>query len=71
MMPVDGIDQLATGDATLLGAVGAPDLPDDVTRWGLPIPIRREFDHYVNAPVRILPGVRSPLAGASSWTSQW
>ena len=64
MMPVDGLDQLATGDATLLGAVGAPDIPDDVTLWGLLIPIRREFDQYVNLrPVRILPGVISPLAG--------
>ena len=64
MMPTDGIDQLATGDATLLGAVGAPDIPDDVTLWGLLIPIRREFQQYVNLrPVRILPGVVSPLAG--------
>ena len=65
MMPVDGIDQLATGDATLLGAVGAQDIPDDVTLWGLLIPIRREFDQYVNLrPIRILPGVTSPLANA-------
>lgn len=64
MMPVDGIDQLATGDAILLGAVGAPDIPDDVTLWGLLIPIRREFQQYVNLrPVRILPGVVSPIAG--------
>jgi len=64
MMPVDGIAQLTTGDATLLGAVGAPDIPDDVTLWGLLIPIRREFDQYVNLrPIRILPGVTSPLAG--------
>jgi tartrate dehydrogenase/decarboxylase / D-malate dehydrogenase len=65
MMPVDGIDQLATGDATLLGAVGAQDIPDDVTLWGLLIPIRREFEQYVNLrPIRILPGVTSPLANA-------
>jgi tartrate dehydrogenase/decarboxylase / D-malate dehydrogenase len=64
MMPVDGIEQLATGDAILLGAVGAEDIPDDVTLWGLLIPIRREFDQYVNLrPVRVLPGVTSPLAG--------
>jgi tartrate dehydrogenase/decarboxylase/D-malate dehydrogenase len=64
MMPLDGIDQLATGDATILGAVGAEDIPDDVTLWGLLIPIRREFDQYVNLrPIRILPGVTSPLAG--------
>jgi tartrate dehydrogenase/decarboxylase / D-malate dehydrogenase len=64
MMPVDGIELLATGDATLLGAVGAEDIPDDVTLWGLLIPIRREFDQFVNLrPVRVLPGVTSPLAG--------
>jgi tartrate dehydrogenase/decarboxylase/D-malate dehydrogenase len=65
MMPTDGIEQLADGDAILLGAVGAPDIADDVTLWGLLIPIRREFLQYVNLrPVRILPGVRSPLRDA-------
>jgi hypothetical protein len=59
---VDAIDQLGDGDATLLGAVGAADIPDDVTLWGLLIPIRREFDQYVNLrPIKILPGVTSPL----------
>ena len=62
MMPLDGIDQLSSGDAVFLGAVGAPDIPDDVTLWGLLIPIRREFEQYVNLrPVRTLPGVESPL----------
>ncbi len=65
MMPTDGIEQLSDGDAILLGAVGAPDIPDDVTLWGLLIPIRRNFLQYVNLrPVRILPGVRSPLRDA-------
>jgi tartrate dehydrogenase/decarboxylase/D-malate dehydrogenase len=64
MMPLDGIEQMSTGDAILLGAVGAPDIPDDVTLWGLLIPIRREFQQYVNLrPIKILPGVVSPLAG--------
>src|SRR4051794_7210294 len=67
MMPVDGIEQLATGDGILLGAVGAEDIPDVVTLWGLLIPIRREFDQYVNLrPIRILPGVTSPLAGVDA-----
>jgi tartrate dehydrogenase/decarboxylase/D-malate dehydrogenase len=62
MMPVDGIETLATGDAILLGAVGAPGIPDDVTLWGLLIPIRRAFLQYVNLrPVRLLPGITSPL----------
>ena len=48
-------------DAILLGADGAPDIADDVTLWGLLIPIRREFLQYVNLrPVRVLPGVTSP-----------
>lgn len=64
MMPVDGIEQLADGDGILLGAVGAPDVPDDVTLWGLLIPIRREFDQYVNLrPMRLLPGVAGSMPG--------
>jgi tartrate dehydrogenase/decarboxylase/D-malate dehydrogenase len=32
--------------------------------WGLLIPIRREFQQYVNLrPVRLLPGIESPLKG--------
>ena len=65
MMPADGLEQMATGHGILLGVVGAPDIPDDVTLWGLLIPIRREFLQYVNVrPIRILPGVRSPLRSA-------
>ena len=64
MMPADGIRQLADHDAILLGAVGYPGVPDHVSLWGLLIPIRREFDQYVNLrPVRLLPGVPCPLAG--------
>jgi tartrate dehydrogenase/decarboxylase/D-malate dehydrogenase len=62
MMPADGIDQLRPHDAILLGAVGFPGVPDHISLWGLLIPIRREFDQYVNLrPVRLLPGVTSPL----------
>lgn len=62
MMPVDGIEQMSDGDAILLGAVGHPELPDHETLWGLLIPIRREFLQYINLrPVRVLPGVVSPL----------
>ena len=64
MMPPDGIARLSRFDAIFLGAVGAPGVPDHVSLWGLLIPIRRSFDQYVNLrPVRLLPGVRSPLAG--------
>jgi tartrate dehydrogenase/decarboxylase/D-malate dehydrogenase len=64
MMPVDGLKRLSGFDAILLGAVGAPGVADHVSLWGLLIPIRRHFQQYVNLrPVRLLPGIRSPLAG--------
>jgi tartrate dehydrogenase/decarboxylase/D-malate dehydrogenase len=66
MMPEDGLEQLRACDAIFLGAVGAPGVPDHVSLWGLLIPIRRTFRQYVNLrPVRLLPGVRSPLADRS------
>jgi tartrate dehydrogenase/decarboxylase/D-malate dehydrogenase len=62
MMPADGIAQLRQHDAIFLGAVGFPGVPDHVSLWGLLIPIRREFDQYVNLrPVRLLPGIPCPL----------
>jgi len=64
MMPVDGIETLARHDAVFLGAVGLPEIPDTETLWGLLIPIRREFQQYVNLrPIRALEGVPSPVAG--------
>ncbi len=62
MMPDDGILRLRDHDSILLGAVGFPGVPDHLSLWGLLIPIRREFDQYVNLrPVRLLAGIRSPL----------
>src|SRR5277367_5120773 len=62
MMPEDGIHRLRDHDAIFLGAVGYPGVPDHISLWGLLIPIRREFDQYVNLrPVRLLSGVRCPL----------
>jgi tartrate dehydrogenase/decarboxylase/D-malate dehydrogenase len=64
MMPEDGLDQLRHFEAIYLGAVGFPGVPDHVSLWGLLIPIRRSFRQYINLrPVRLLKGVRSPLAG--------
>lgn len=64
MMPEDGLDRLRQHEAIFLGAVGYPGVPDHVSLWGLLIPIRRTFDQYVNLrPVRLLDGIRSPLAG--------
>jgi tartrate dehydrogenase/decarboxylase/D-malate dehydrogenase len=66
MMPADGLDRLQPFDAILLGAVGDPVLADHLSLWGLLLPIRRGFDQAVNLrPVRLLPGVKTPLAGRS------
>ncbi len=66
MMPEDGIEQLRAFDAIYLGAAGFPTVPDHVSLWGLLIPIRREFDQYVNLrPVRLFDGVPCPLVGRS------
>src|SRR6202140_1672664 len=62
MMPEDGLDQLRSFDTVFLGAVGYPGVPDHISLWGLLIPIRRNFQQYVNPrPIRLLAGVDSPL----------
>jgi tartrate dehydrogenase/decarboxylase/D-malate dehydrogenase len=63
MCPPDFIEQLRQHDAIFLGAVGHPQLPDNVTLNGLLLPIRRAFDQYANVrPAILYPGVQSPLA---------
>ena len=63
MMPVDGLAQIRNHDAIYLGAVGFPTVPDHVSLGGLLLPIRRQFQQYANVrPVRLMPGVRTPLA---------
>ena len=72
LMPTDGLDRLRTVDAILFGAVGAPDIPDHVTLWGLRLPICQGFDQYANIrPTRILPGVTSPLRGVGPKDLDW
>ena len=65
MMPDDWKDQIGGHDAIFFGAVGWPAiLPDHESLWGSLIKFRREFDQYVNLrPVKLMPGVTSPLAG--------
>ncbi len=64
MMPEDWKDKIGRHDAIFFGAVGWPvKIPDHVSLWGSLIQFRREFDQYVNLrPVRLMPGVPSPLA---------
>src|ERR1700704_1424766 len=62
MMDEDGFDRLSAFDAIYLGALGAPGV-SDVASAGLILAIRQRFDQYVNLrPMRLLPGLSSPLA---------
>lgn len=64
MMPDDWFETLKQYDAIFFGAVGWPDkVPDHISLWGSLLQFRRRFDQYVNLrPVRLMPGVKSPLA---------
>jgi tartrate dehydrogenase/decarboxylase / D-malate dehydrogenase len=61
-IPGGGLDQLKKFDAIFFGAVGAPDVADHLSLWGLRLPICQGFDQYANVrPARVLPGIKSPL----------
>ena len=65
MMPHDWKQRIGSHDAIYFGAVGWPaKVPDHISLWGSLVLFRREFDQYINLrPVRLMPGVTSPLAG--------
>lgn len=72
LMPSDGIERLKRFDAIYFGAVGAPDVPDHLTLWGLRLAICQPFDQYANVrPTRILPGIESPLRGVTAKDLDW
>ena len=71
-MPADGLATLKTFDAIYFGAVGAVDVPDHVSLWGLRLPICQGFDQYANIrPTRVLPGVVSPLRDVGPGDLDW
>lgn len=72
LMPDGGPDQIRDFDAIFFGAVGAPDVPDHITLWGLRLPICQGFDQYANVrPTKILPGISSPLADVGPGDLDW
>ena len=64
MLPDDWKEKLSKHNAIFFGAVGMPDqVPDHISLWGSLLQFRREFDQYINLrPVKLFPGVNSPLA---------
>ena len=72
MMPEDGLETLKSFDSIYFGAVGAEDIPDHITLWGLRLPICQGFDQFANVrPTRILPGISSPLKDKGPGDLDW
>ena len=72
MMDEDGLDRLREVDAIFFGAVGWPSVPDHVSLWGLRLAICQGFDQYVCLrPVKLLPGIASPLVKGTAETIDW
>ena len=72
MMPAGALALLEPFDAILFGAVGSPDLPDDVTLWGLRLPICQGLDQYANVrPTRILAGLKPALRDCAPADLDW
>ena len=64
IIPDGGIETLRAHDAIYLGAVGHPDVPPGVIEKGLLLTLRFQLDQYINLrPVKLYPGVETPLAG--------
>jgi 3-isopropylmalate dehydrogenase len=63
-LPASVLAELREHDAILLGAIGDPSVPPGVLERGVLLPLRFELDHHVNLrPVKLFPGVSTPLAG--------
>jgi tartrate dehydrogenase/decarboxylase/D-malate dehydrogenase len=72
MMPESGVEQLKEYDTIYFGSAGDPNIPDHVTLWGLRLKICQSLDQYANLrPVRLLPGINSPLRDVSEKDIDW
>ena len=72
MLAPDALATLRTFDAIYFGAVGAPDLPDDLTLWGLRLAICQGLDQFANIrPTRVLRGLASPLRDLAAGDLDW
>ncbi|PYH88173.1 putative tartrate dehydrogenase [Aspergillus ellipticus CBS 707.79] len=71
-IPDGGLDRLKKHDAILFGAVGAPDVPDHISLWGLRLAICQPLQQYANVrPTKIFRGTRSPLRNCTSGDLDW
>ncbi|GAA6000158.1 uncharacterized protein JCM10292_004011 [Rhodotorula paludigena] len=71
-LPENHLDILRAYDAILFGAVGAPDVPDHISLWGLRLAICQPLQQYANVRrTRVLPGTSSPLANCKPGQLDW
>ncbi|KIR98722.1 tartrate dehydrogenase [Cryptococcus deuterogattii 2001/935-1] len=71
-VPDNHLDILRKFDAILFGAVGAPDVPDHISLWGLRLAICQPLQQYANVRrTRILPGTESPLRNCKTGQLDW
>jgi 3-isopropylmalate dehydrogenase len=62
-LPGEALEELAESDAILFGAVGHPDVEPGILEQDILLRLRRELDQYINLrPVKLHPGVRSPIS---------
>ena len=67
ILPEGAVDELRQYDAIYLGAIGHPDVKPGVLEKGLLLQLRFQLDQYINLrPVKLYPGVETPLAGKGS-----
>ena len=67
MMDADWLERISGFDAIYLGAIGAPTVPDYISARELILPLRQRLVQYVNLrPMRLMPGISSPLGGRTA-----
>ncbi|KAI9816286.1 MAG: hypothetical protein M1827_001888 [Pycnora praestabilis] len=71
-IPEGGLDYLRKFDAILFGSVGAPDVPDHISLWGLRLAICQPLQQYANVrPTKVLRGTSSPLRDCGPGDLDW
>jgi len=71
-VPDDALTTLKKFDAILFGAVGAPDVPDHISLWGLRLAICQPLQQYANVrPTKVFRGTTSPLRNCKAGDLDW
>ncbi|CZR64837.1 related to 3-isopropylmalate dehydrogenase [Phialocephala subalpina] len=71
-LPDDALEQVRRFNAIIFGAVGAPDVPDHISLWGLRLALCQPLQQYANVrPTRILRGTTSPLSNCPRGDLDW